>query len=115
MFDHTSRYDSIPNAIFRSADGREVAFKRRRFLPHGEQMPVLAVIRVEVGDRLDLVAARTLGDPLQYWQICDANNALDPRVLTSEPGTPLRIPVGPFHGSPYLDGQVDSSLPDGEG
>ena len=29
------------------------------------------------GDRADLVAARALGDPTQFWQLCDANGAFD--------------------------------------
>ena len=40
------------------------------------------------GDRLDLITARTLGDPEQFWRICDANDALDPDDL-AEPGRRL--------------------------
>ena len=35
------------------------------------------------GDRLDLVAARYLGDPTAAWQVADANGALDPDELTA--------------------------------
>jgi nucleoid-associated protein YgaU len=47
--------------------------------------------RVRSGDRLDLLAQRYFGDPLQYWRIVDANRRFDPDDLL-EPGTLLRIP-----------------------
>jgi nucleoid-associated protein YgaU len=43
-------------------------------------------------DRLDLIAARTLGDPLLFWRIADANLALDPFDLV-EPGRALTVPL----------------------
>jgi len=54
---------------------------------------VLAEVTVSQGDRLDLITARTLGDPEQYWRICDANEAMNPPDLTDEPGEVLRVPV----------------------
>lgn len=47
--------------------------------------------RVVAGDRLDLLAARYFGDPLQYWRIADANPAPTPDELL-EPGRVLIIP-----------------------
>ena len=52
-----------------------------------------AEVTVVEGDRLDTIAARTLGDPEQYWRICDANIASNPPTLTAEPGRVLRVPV----------------------
>jgi nucleoid-associated protein YgaU len=46
---------------------------------------------VRQGDRLDLIAAKYLGDPLMYWLLCDANGALDPDALVATPGTVLNI------------------------
>jgi nucleoid-associated protein YgaU len=43
------------------------------------------------GDRLDNLAARYLGDPEQFWKICDANNVLRPDELTEEIGRVVRI------------------------
>ena len=60
------------------ADGRVVSYFSRRFLPPGSSMPLVMGVTVTQGDRLDLIAARTFGDPEQYWRICDANDALDP-------------------------------------
>lgn len=96
MFEHTSRYDPIENAIYKAADGRHITYKRRRFLPQGEAMPVLAEVSVGVNDRLDLIAARTLGDAEQFWQVCDANNAMNPFDLTAAAGRVLRIPLPQF-------------------
>jgi hypothetical protein len=100
MFEHTSRYDPIENAIYEAADGRHITYKRRRFLPQGEAMPLLAEVTVGVDDRLDLVAARTLGDAEHFWQVCDANNAMNPFDLAAEVGRVLRIPLPQFQEVP---------------
>jgi len=93
MFDASSRYAAVETATLRDADGRAIAYIRRRFLPQGSGMPLLAEVVVAQGDRLDLITARTLGDPEAFWRICDANNALDPAALTSAPGRRLRVPL----------------------
>lgn len=62
-------------------------------------MQLLVEVSVGARDRLDLIAYRTLGDPELFWQIADANNALDPFELTSEPGRKLRVPVPPVQGA----------------
>jgi hypothetical protein len=59
-------------------------------------MPVLQEVTVTAADRLDLIAARTLGDPEQFWRVCDANNAMDPLDLTTTLGRVLRVPVPQF-------------------
>ena len=43
------------------------------------------------GDRLDLIAAKYLGDPLIFWLICDANGAIEPETLVETPGTVVNI------------------------
>jgi len=43
------------------------------------------------GERLDQLAQRYYGDPLKYWLICDANDAVFPEELLV-PGRVLRIP-----------------------
>ena len=94
MFEHTSRYYNIETATLVTPDSRVIAYKRRRFLPQGESLPLLAEVTVVQGDRLDLIAARTLGDPEQYWRICDANDAMNPRELVAEPGETRSVPRG---------------------
>ena len=93
MFEPNSRYYTIETATLALPDGRRVAYKRRRFLPQGAAMPLLAEVGVVEGDRLDTITARTLGDPEQYWRICDANNTMNPADLAAAPGQRLRVPV----------------------
>jgi hypothetical protein len=95
MFENNSRYYSLDQASFKTKDGRIVAYKRRRFLPQGENMPLLVEVTVARGDRLDLIAASTLGDPEQFWKVCDACNAMNPFDLT-KPGRVLRVPIPQF-------------------
>ncbi len=93
MFDTQSRYHAIETVTSTLPDGRVAAYVRRRFLPQGATMPLLQEARVQPGERLDLLTARTLGDPEQFWRIADANNAMNPLELTEEPGRLLRVPV----------------------
>jgi nucleoid-associated protein YgaU len=93
MFEPTSRYSARKTATYTTFDGSEVPYVRRRFLPQGDNMPLLVEVTVTDGDRLDLITARTLGDPEQFWRICDANNAMNPFDLTAEPGAILRVPI----------------------
>lgn len=93
MFSETSRYAGLPTAELTGPDGRTVRYVRRRFLPQGPAMPLLAEVAPADGERLDLIAARELGDPEQYWRICDANNAMNPFDLLDTPGRRLRVPL----------------------
>ncbi|MDJ0734404.1 MAG: hypothetical protein QNJ47_10085 [Nostocaceae cyanobacterium] len=93
MFEPTSRYYNLETAQFTTPDGRKIAYKRRRFLPQGRDMPISEEVMVKEEDRLDLITFATLGDPEQFWQIGDANNAMNPEELIAEPGRMLRIPI----------------------
>lgn len=93
MFDPTSRYYAIETVQLTAPDGRVIAYKRRRFLPQGETLPLLVEVVVTEGDRLDVITARTLGDPEQFWRVADANNAMNPTELTDEIGRALRVPI----------------------
>jgi hypothetical protein len=70
-----------------------IRYKERRFIPPAEGMQILQEITYTAGDRLDLIAARALGDSEQFWRICDANEVMHPLDLTSEPGNVIRIAV----------------------
>lgn len=94
MFEPTSRYYPIETATLTDADGREIAYKRRRFLPVTAP-PTLAEVVVTQDERLDLIAARTLGEPEFFWWICDANRVLDPSELLARSGRRLLIPGPP--------------------
>lgn len=93
MFEPDSRYYRIETAELELPDGRKVAFKRRRFLPHGKDLDLLVEVNVTEGDRLDLITARSLGDAQQFWRVADANDAMNPAELTDENGCRLRVPV----------------------
>ncbi len=91
MYDFTSRYFTLETAIFTRPDGREVPYTRRRFLPAAGEMTPLTEVVVAQGERLDVIAARTLGVPEAFWRIADANTAMSPFELTTTPGRRLRI------------------------
>ena len=99
-FPLTSRYAGLETASLETADGRAIVYLRRRFVPPPERFALLTEHTVSGGERLDTIAAQYLGDPEQYWRICDANNAIRPTDLL-EPGRPLRITLP--EGIPGLD------------
>jgi hypothetical protein len=84
MFEPNSRYYNLEISTFTNSEGELITYKRRRFLPQGQDLPLLTSIAVSAGDRLDNLTARTLGD---------ANNTLNPEDLTAEPGVSIRIPI----------------------
>lgn len=86
-----SRYHGIATAQFTQPDNSTVVYLKRRFVPPPEHFSLLQEHRVTEGDRLDNLAARYLGDPSQYWRICDANGAIRPNELTETAGKSLRI------------------------
>ena len=55
MFFRGSRYEAVPEAERREADGRVVRYKRRRVIP---STPAPLGTAVRTGDRPDLVAYR---------------------------------------------------------
>jgi hypothetical protein len=90
-FPPTSRYAAVPTRTLTAPDGTQVVYLARRFLPQSSTLALMTRYRVQSGDRLDNVAAEYLGDPLQFWQVCDANDAMNPDDLTSTVGAFLRI------------------------
>lgn len=92
MFPVTSRYYGIDTAKYETRDGREIVYLRRRFLPIAPNGALIAEHIVTQGERLDNITARFLGDPEQFWRLCDANNAMRPEDLTDEIGRRLQIP-----------------------
>ena len=103
-FPSTSRYHGIPLSTFTLSDGTTVAYVQRRFVPAPERFVVLVEHRVQSGDRLDNLAARYLGDPQQFWRLCDANRAVRPDELIETLGRALLVTLpegvpGPEEGS----------------
>ena len=89
MFFRGSRYESVAEAELVSEDGRTDRYKRMRFIPEGSGITGYIVRQ---GDRADLAAYNVLGDPEQFWRLCDLNRVQRPVDLTSTPGTQLLIP-----------------------
>ena len=90
MFAITSRYYNIPTAEFETAEGR----RSSTCAAASSRLPAFALLldtSVTEGDRLDSIAAQYLGDPEQFWRICDANGAIRPEELTETVGRRLRI------------------------
>jgi len=93
MFETNSRYANLPVLTRTAAGGAPVVYVSRRFLPRAEDLPILAEVTVQSGDRPDLLAARTLGDPTAFWRVADANDAMDPGELVDQTGRALRVPL----------------------
>lgn len=93
MFEPTSRYASIETSTMKLDDGTEVSFVRRRFVPSPDSLQIIGQTRTVQGDRMDTVTARTLGEPLAFWRVADANEAMDPFDLVDEIDRTLNIPM----------------------
>ena len=90
-FPPTSRYYNIETATLETPGGRTLIYIRRRFVPPPERFSLLQEHLVVQGDRLDNITARYLGDPEQFWRVCDSNRAMRPDELTETIGRRLRI------------------------
>jgi hypothetical protein len=91
LFPPTSRYAGIDTKMIETADGRVVIYLQRRFVPSPDNFSLLQEHVVTQGERPDNVTARYLGDPEQFWRVCDANGAMRPQELTEMIGRRLRI------------------------
>jgi len=91
LFPPTSRYHGLPAGVHQTADNRSLVYVTRRIVPPPERFALLQEHAVVQGDRLDNLAQRYIGDPEQYWRICDGNGAMRPDDLLEEIGRLLRI------------------------
>ena len=87
----TSRYYSVGTATLETAGGKTIIYLRRRFVPAVDRFALLQEHVVTQGERLDNITATYLGDPEQFWRVCDANAAMRPEELTETVGRRLRI------------------------
>jgi len=90
-FATTSRYYGLASVTWARSDGVEIRYVTRRFVPPPKRLATLRDHVVAEGDRLDNLAALYLGDPEQYWRLCDANRTMRPDELTETVGSRLRI------------------------
>jgi len=98
------RYASVDTATLTTANGQQLRYLRRRFLPATGALATLRMHVVRPGERPDLIAAIELGDPEMWWLLADANTVMRPRDLVTEPGRRLRVPL-PFGVPGPSDGQ----------
>ena len=90
-FPTTSRYFRIETATYKMRNGETAVYVRRRFVPSPDRFQTLLEHTVTQHEGLDNITANYLGDPEQFWRVCDANNAIRPDELTERIGCKLRI------------------------
>jgi hypothetical protein len=92
-FPTDSRYYGSATLTYTTPDGQSIVYLARRFVPQPgpPNFFTVATHTAVQGDRLDLIAAKYLGDPLMFWLVCDANGAVRPDALVETPGTVLNI------------------------
>lgn len=91
LFPPTSRYHGVPVKKTKRADGKEVTYLSRRFVPQPSAFETLQEYSIKQGDRIDNLAHEFVGDPEQFWRLADANHEMDPQQLTAEVGRKIRI------------------------
>jgi hypothetical protein len=90
-FGPESRYYGLALLSLTTASGTQISYVSRRFIPPPQDYTVLQLYRVQQGDRVDVVSASLLGNPLSYWQLCDANVVIEPPDLVSVPGAFINV------------------------
>lgn len=92
-FPTDSRYYGFGVQYYSAPNGQVIAYLARRIVaqPGAPNFATINQYTVHQGDRLDLIAAKYLGDPLMAWLICDANGAIRPHDLVATPGRVLAI------------------------
>jgi hypothetical protein len=87
------RYEKSPKQTYVSPGGTTVVYLAPRML---SLTPAATTATTRIGDgeinRLDLVANRTLGNPLLAWRIADVNNAMNPFDLCGTAGRRIDVP-----------------------
>jgi hypothetical protein len=93
VFPTDSRYYGTGILQYALPNGQSIAYLQRRIVPQpgSPNYATIAQCTVHQGDRLDLIAAKYLGDPLVFWLLCDANGAIRPDDLVAKPGKVLNI------------------------
>jgi len=86
-----SRYYGIGTAHLENENGESIPYLKRRFIPQTDRFSLIREYVVKEGDRLDNIANEYLGDPEQFWQLCDANSSLHPDELVEIIGAKIRV------------------------
>jgi len=88
MFFKGSRYENVDTNQITDSTGNVFVYKKIRFIPPTDGVVGFTVTQ---GERLDQIANRSFRDPLRFWRICDANEAMWPDDLLAA-GRTLSIP-----------------------
>lgn len=91
LFAVTSRYHHVGTAVHTTLTGKKIIYLKRRLLPPSSNFSLLQEHSVSERERLDNITAKYLGDPEQFWRLCDANDAMHPNELTDTVGRKIRI------------------------
>ena len=88
------RYAASKRLVLKTDDGAAVAYLAVRLLPAGATVAGHETTAVRPGEthRPDLLAWRTLRDPLLAYRIADANDAMDPLSLCNRADAVLDLP-----------------------
>lgn len=92
MFDKNSRYAGLTLIQYIDTANHVIDYVPRRFSPQPNSMPILTQTTLGDQERIDQVANRTLGNPLLFWLVADANTGLNPWDLVKTAGVTLTIP-----------------------
>jgi hypothetical protein len=92
-FPSDSRYYGTGTLTYVAPAVEAITYLARRIVPQpgAPNFATIATHSVRQGDRLDLIAAKYLSDPLVFWLICDANGAIEPQDLVATAGRVLNI------------------------
>lgn len=93
-FPFNSRYQGIETTQYTTSDGRTYVHLQRRILPPSQNLELLEEHAVQEQERLDHIAFQHFGDPILFWRICDANDAMKPEDLLEPVGDrPRRLRI----------------------
>ncbi len=82
MFDSKSRYRNATRYHVKDHRGRTVLVVS---VPDGPDDRVIGFHRLRQGQRLDHLAKKYLNNASGFWRICEANNVMQPEMLSEAP------------------------------
>lgn len=77
-------------------DGAVVRYPDWRTLPDPDTLATRQVVACRPSERLDQLASRVLGDPLQSWRLADGARLVDPDAVLELHQGRVRVPQPSF-------------------
>jgi hypothetical protein len=96
LFSFSSRYRDNENRTREMDDGEIVVYRERRLIPRQEDHVTMQTLVRTPEERIDQISRRALGDPSQFWQLCDANVVMNPHDLLEDPRALVNVPAPLF-------------------